>query len=177
MAPDDPSMTGHASHPYPNAPQYSYPEPNATTLSSYHTGPTPFDSNPYPAVAAEALSSAQHPQTTPQQAAAVAANAFLYSNAPQHQSPAYASGGSHQWRQWAGTMAGNQVEPQEYLNSASALMQLGGRNDQNAGANGAPVADMTGAQLAAAAADANAMSGGAGQPWPLMIFDIGQGGS
>ncbi|KAI4132088.1 MAG: hypothetical protein LQ347_002709 [Umbilicaria vellea] len=177
MAPDDPSMTGHASHPYPNAPQYSYPEPNATTLSSYHTGPTPFDSTPYPAVAAEALSSAQHPQTTPQQAAAVAANAFLYSNAPQHQSPAYASGGSHQWRQWAGTMAGIQVEPQEYLNSASALMQLGGRNDQNAGANGAPVADMTGAQLAAAAADANAMSGGAGQPWPLMIFDIGQGGS
>ena len=177
MAPDDPSMTGHASHPYPAAPQYSYPEPNATTLSSYQTSPATFDSNPYPAVAAEALSSAQHPQTTPQQAAAVAANAFLYSNAPQHQSPAYANGGSHQWRQWAGTMAGNQVEPQEYLNSASALMQLGGRNDQSAGANGAPVADMTGAQLAAAAADANAMSGGAGQPWPLMIFDIGQGGS
>ena len=74
-------------------------------------------------------------------------------------------------------MAGNQVEPQEYLNSASALMQLGGRNDQSTGATGAPVADMTGAQLAAAAADANALSGGGGQPWPLMIFDIGQGGS
>jgi len=171
LSPDDPSMNGHATAPYPTATHYSYPEPSATNLSSYPSNHTAFDSNPYPAVAAEALSSA--PQSTPQQAAA-AANAFMYSNA--NANPTYIAGtnpfgGSQSWRQWTGTIAGS-VEPQEYLNSASALMQLGGR-DQSAG--GAPVADMTGGGMSNA--DANGMSGGSGQPWPLMIFDIGQGGS
>ncbi len=172
LSPDDPSINGHAIAPYPAATQYSYPEPSTTNLSTYPSNRPAFNPNPYPAVAAEALSSA--PQTTPQQAAAAAANAFMYSNA--HPNPTYIPtnnvfGGSQSWRQWTGTVAGN-LEPQEYLNSASALMQLGGR-DQNAG--GAPVADMTGGGMSSA--DANAMSGGSGQPWPLMIFDIGQGGS
>lgn len=172
LSPDDPSMNGHATAPYPAATQYSYPEPSTTNLSSYPSNHQAFNSNPYPAVAAEALSSA--PQATPQQAAAAAANAFMYSNT--HTNPTYVQGGnvfggSQSWRQWTGAVAGT-LEPQEYLNSASALMQLGGR-DQNAG--GAPVADMTGGGMSNA--DASAMSGGSGQPWPLMIFDIGQGGS
>lgn len=174
LSPDDPSINGHTTAPYPTATQYSYPEPSATNLSTYTSNHAAFNSNPYPAVAAEALSAA--PQTTPQQAAAAAANAFMYSQ-PQPNAT-YLGGtagagpfaGSQSWRQWTGVIAGN-AEPQEYLNSASALMQLGGRDQ---GANGAPVADMTGAINAA---EATAISAASGQPWPLMIFDIGQGGS
>ena len=171
LSPDDPSINGHVTAPYPTATQYSYPEPSTSNLSTYPSNHPAFNSNPYPAVAAEALSSA--PQSTPQQAAAAAANAFMYSNAQAN--PTYITGngpygGSQSWRQWTGTVAGH-LEPQEYLNSASALMQLGGR-DQNAG--GAPVADMTGGGMSNV--DANAMTASA-QPWPLMIFDIGQGGS
>ncbi len=165
-------MNGHATAPYPTATQYSYPEPSTTNLSTYPSNHPAFNSNPYPAVAAEALSSATQP--TPQQAAAAAANAFMYSNAQPTATYITANGpysGSQSWRQWTGAVAGN-LEPQEYLNSASALMQLGGR-DQSAG--GAPVADMTGGGMAEI--ETNAMTAATGQPWPLMIFDIGQGGS
>lgn len=56
------------------------------------------------------------------------------------------------------------LEPQEYLNSASALMQLG-RQDETQGPV-VPVTDVVGAE---------AVVGGPEQPWPLMIFDAGQG--
>lgn len=172
LSPDDPSMNGHASAPYPTATHYSYPEPSAANIPSYPSNQSAFDPNPYPTVTGEDLSSA--PQSTPQQAAAAAANAFMYSNA--NPNPSYLAsnnsfGGSQSWRQWTGTVAGH-LEPQEYLNSASALMQLGGRDQNSAGA---PVADMTGGNLNNT--DTGAMSGGSAQPWPLMIFDIGQGGS
>ena len=58
----------------------------------------------------------------------------------------------------------NYPEPQEYLNSATALMQLGGRNGQGGGATMQAATDLTGT------------SEGAAQQWPLMGFDGSQPG-
>lgn len=73
-------------------------------------------------------------------------------------------------------MAGS-LEPQDAY-SASALMQLGGRDLNVADVSSAPMADMTGAQASLMAADGSNMGGGSMVPsWPLNIFDIGQPGS
>lgn len=68
------------------------------------------------------------------------------------------------WRNWAGNMAGNMptsTSQHEYMNSASALMQLG---SDHTGARGVPAA--TNLQVGASLNTA--------QSWPLMIFDGGQ---
>ncbi|KZF24441.1 hypothetical protein L228DRAFT_245371 [Xylona heveae TC161] len=172
ISPDDPSMT-QTQTPYPAAAtaQYSYPEP------SYPAQPGPFDASPYPNAPDGGLNNMSSVQPSASQGSA---NAFMFPNAGGN--PAYPPGGnfggSQSWRQWTGTMANN-LEPQEYLNSASALMQLGGRDVGQAegGPNPAPVADMTG-NMGGGDVNANGgMGAGAGQPWPLMIFDIGQGNS
>lgn len=64
------------------------------------------------------------------------------------------------------------LEPQEYMSSANALMQLGGRSDQGA-SQGPSVAVPT--SVPAQAITSLQTSGGmsVGQPWPLMIFDGG----
>jgi len=76
-------------------------------------------------------------------------------------------------------MAAGNLEPQDRY-SASALMQLGGR-DLGVQDSAAPLADMTGSH------GSSVMSGGessmgsvhpsSGVAWPLNIFDIGPGGS
>lgn len=74
-------------------------------------------------------------------------------------------------------MAGN-LEPQDCY-SASALMQLGGR-DLTATDVGAEMTQLAGAQTGLMQAGSGEMggaaAGGAGA-WPLNIFDIGTGGS
>ena len=87
--------------------------------------------------------------------------------------------GSQSWQLWTSTMAGN-LEPQDCY-SASALMQLGGREmggGSGDGGGGAEMAQMGGGvmggvQQQQGMGDSGAGTGGA---WPLNIFDIGSGG-
>ena len=58
-------------------------------------------------------------------------------------------------------MALNLEPGAEYMNSASALMQLGGRSE-GPGPGPGPIAF--------------AVDGNTGQAWPLMLFDNGAGG-
>jgi len=58
----------------------------------------------------------------------------------------------------AGNMPSN-PEPQEYLNSATALMQLGGRNGQG------------GDTTMQATIERNNVSEGVAQQWPMVVFD------
>lgn len=163
------------STPYPDPSGYSYPEPNSTSYShhpnpgtyatsaSYATNPTsaPYTPNP------PSFPQSTYSNTTPQQTAA-AATAYLYSSAPSY--PINAGVGSpSSWRHWAGNLASN-LEPQEYLSSASALMQLGRRGEaQSVTGPGVPVTD--------GIVGGDAVVGSSGQPWPLMIFDAGHGGA
>ncbi|KAI9830514.1 MAG: hypothetical protein M1819_005472 [Sarea resinae] len=169
--PADDASINQAQTPYPATTQYSYPEPSTSALSSYPANPNPFESSPYPNAVENPVNAASTPQAS--------ANAFIFQNGGNssgNYSSNPAAGGSQSWRQWTGTMAGN-LEPQEYLNSASALMQLGGRdlNQSEASQGGAPVADMTGSITGENVSGGSAMSGAPGQPWPLMIFDMGTG--
>ncbi|KAI9759906.1 MAG: hypothetical protein M4579_002031 [Chaenotheca gracillima] len=202
----DPGL-GNTQTPYPTsatAGQYSYPEPSASSNLVYPPQANVFASNAaYPnpdgSLPSNALSNAssapgtaahqQHQNPQQQHSQSPNANFNLFAataaNNPHNNAaatvPAQPSWnpGSQSWRQWTGTMAGN-LEPQDCY-SASALMQLGGRNDlSSAGgdtshsAATAPIADMT----AGTGLDASAVHVQQQQaPWPLMIFDIGQGGS
>lgn len=89
--------------------------------------------------------------------------------------------GSQSWQLWTSTMAGN-LEPQDCY-SASALMQLGGREMAGSttdGGGGSEMAQMGGGvgvsgqqQQGGMMGDTGTATGGA---WPLNIFDIGSGG-
>lgn len=76
-------------------------------------------------------------------------------------------------------MAAGNLEPQDRY-SASALMQLGGR-DLSVSDTAAPLADMTGASGSGVMGGSESSIGGVhpsgGIAWPLNIFDIGPGGS
>jgi len=142
---------------YQNAPQYPYHIPYSTNTSTY--------SPPYPS--AEALP-----------ATAAAANAYLsnYASAPPVNRPYnaatynqfHAPGSSTSWRNWAGDMASNLEPGAEYMDSASALMQLGGRSEGNSG---------QGLQGAVGIGQAGAMGGttAAAQMWPFITFNSGLG--
>lgn len=64
-------------------------------------------------------------------------------------------------------MASN-IEPQEYLSSASALMKLGRGGEAQSGTG-------PGGSVTDGIVGGDAVVGSVGQPWPLMIFDAGQG--
>ena len=145
-----------------------YPFPGSATSYGSNTG----------AYAPTAYTPSEPLSSGSQQATAAAANSYLYSNAPPSANPhyqpgvaiGYTAGPVSSWREWAGHMAAqagsmpSHPEPQEYLSSATALMQLGGRNGQGGDANPQAATDVTG------------MSDGATQQWPLMIFDGSQPG-
>ncbi len=107
------------------------------------------------------------------------APAYLYSSPPQvpfpqqtqpHRHDLFPAGIQAQWRHWAGSMSSN-LEPQEYLNSANALMQLGGHGDLSAAA-AAAVASNDATDAAGLPMDSGAgMTGSApGLPWPNGFF-------
>lgn len=167
-----PEVMAATPNPYPDPPPYTYPEPIST---SYPPNPTPgpyTTSPPYPQTSTTAsyppnptsFPQSPYPHST-QQATAAAATAYLYSNPPSF--PLHAgAGGSSSWHHWAGNMASS-LEPPEFLSSASALMQLGRRDEApNAAGPGVPVTqEMVGGD-----------AGSGRQPWPLMIFDAGPSG-
>ena len=152
------NLTVAAEHEMPYAPTapYSYLGPSSSYSSTQNAyAPTAF-------VGTEAATSAS------QQATAAAATAYLYSR-PSSTTPVYqaampaslVAGPQMSWRTWAGSMAGNMpanTSPEEYLNSASALMQLG-----NAPGTATSAPATTNLQVE--------HSLDAAQPWPLMIFD------
>lgn len=95
--------------------------------------------------------------------------------------------GSQSWQLWTSTMAGN-LEPQDCY-SASALMQLGGRemgggSGDGGGGGGAEMAQMGGGVMGGVMGGVQQQQGGVmgdsgsgtGGAWPLNIFDIGSGG-
>ena len=91
--------------------------------------------------------------------------------------------GSQSWQLWTSTMAGN-LEPQDCY-SASALMQLGGRemgggSGDGGGGGGAEMAQMGGGVMGGGQQQQSGMMGdastGTGGAWPLNVFDIGSGG-
>ncbi|KAL8638690.1 MAG: hypothetical protein Q9228_004181 [Teloschistes exilis] len=153
-------------HPPQTFPQYPYPDAASQQASRYLSNPTSI---------AYALAPDQQPNPGQQPDPA-----YLYSEAPP-QAPQFAPSQHHsqqpsqklhpvnngiqaQWRHWAGSMAIN-LEPQEYLNSANALMQLGTHGDLGSGA----VAASNGAD--AAALDVAGMNGTApGLSWPNGYF-------
>ena len=178
-----PDLTlGNGQTPYSTTSQYTYPEPSTASAMTYPAQSNVFAEPAYPApdgsMPANSLSASTEANPQPQPTNS-AFNLFGRPNDAGDASSAYQATwnpGSQSWRQWTGTMAGN-LEPQDCY-SASALMQLGGRdlNSSEAGAAGAqqaPVADMGAASNAAVGvADGSQQQP---MPWPLMIFGIGQG--
>ena len=144
-------------HEMPYAPTAPYPFVGSS--STYANPPGPYGPTAY--TGSEASSS------VPQQSTAAGATGYLYSTPSstdavyQAVMPVnYGAGPQMSWRNWAGSMAGNMptnASPQEYMTSATALMQLGNPQSSAAGV-------------------AAATSLEAAQSWPLMIFDGGHTG-
>jgi hypothetical protein len=70
----------------------------------------------------------------------------------------HSPGSPTSWRNWAGNMASNLEPGADYINSASALMQLGGRSE------GQPPQEMQ------QQPGMQPVAGNGGQMWPFMHF-------
>ena len=134
---------------FPSHVQYNYNAP-------YRSSPSTYPSTlPATAAAANAYMSAypnqaaQHTQTFPQTA--------TYTNF-------HSPGSPTSWRTWAGDMASNLEPGPEYINSASALMQLGGRGEENAGPSIHSGVDIQ---------PGTALNGATAQIWPFNVFNSG----
>lgn len=126
----------YSTYTYPEPPPQQAPSQSQTYLSS--PAPPPPGSIPFilphePQNQASSTSAYLYPNPPPQ----LAQTQQYHTQAPpppppnqnQNQShPLFSAGIQAQWRHWAGSMAHN-LEPQEYLSSANALMQLGGHGD------------------------------------------------
>ncbi|KAI9781309.1 MAG: hypothetical protein M1839_006102 [Geoglossum umbratile] len=173
MSPDH-SLNGNPS-PYPTTTQsgaaYAYADPNPGSGISYAPQNGVFADQGYGSADAGIVNQLSPPVQTA--TAQNPTNSFLFatpssnytSPAPQHGQWHSGQLGAQSWKQWTGQMAVN-LEPVEHY-SASALMQLGGR-EQAAGETSNHAAPDIGSVTAVDSATA--------QPWPLMIFDIGQNG-
>lgn len=162
--PNDSDIAAQAAIQYTSPTQYSFPG----SAASYSSNGGPYTPTVYPS--GEPMSSGT------QQATAAAANTYLYTNLSPSAHPnyqpgvamGYTEGPGPSWRDWAGHMAvragniPNNPEPQEDLDSATALMQLGGRNGQ--------AGDMT----MQATTQLNHVSEGLAQQWPMLVFDGSQ---
>ena len=145
-------------HEMPYAPTAPYPFLGPS--STYANPPGPYGPTAY--AGSEASSS------VPQQTTAAGVTNYLYSTPSSTDTvyhpvmPVnYGAGPQMSWRNWAGNMAGNMptnASPQEYMTSATALMQLGNPQSSAAG-----VVAPTGLRVEGGLEGA--------QSWPLMIFD------
>lgn len=183
------AIPSHIENPYSTSTSNSYPEPSATRLAAYHhnspsesTGyPAPANNNhpayapqtPYPPVGTEPH---DMPRTTPTD--------FLFSSAatiPSLTGSSYQPGpamylsspgsgsasGPSSWQYWTNNLASN-LEPEEYMSSANALMQLGGHGDQSANTNASTsLPAVSDAILGGSTATDIATTQ---QRWPLIIF-------
>jgi hypothetical protein len=160
--------------PYPAPSGYAYPDPSPSAHTnpyqasdfpetSYANGNGELNVTSLASVAAAATAAAAQPD-------AGFSNMFTPENPmvvfPQNYP------GSNAWRQWTGSMAGN-LEPQD-ADSASALMALGGR-DLNAPAS-SHGANPSSSREVPVPGQSVPPQMGQSQPWPLMIFDMGNTG-
>jgi hypothetical protein len=141
---------------YQNAPQYPYHVPYTNNTATYTSTSYP-SADALPATAAAATAYLDNYQQPPAQTY----NAAPFTNY-------HAPGIPTSWRNWAGNMASNLEPGAEYMNSASALMQLGGRSESNPG---------QGLQTGVETGQTGAMevAGGAAQMWPFITFNAGIG--
>lgn len=183
------ALPTHVENPYSASTPSSYPEPPAPHLASYHHTP-PSDSAGYsasvhnhPAYAAQnsyppvGPDSHDMPRTT--------ATDFLFSGTASVPGPSYqpgsaiylsspgngAASGPSSWQYWTNNLASN-LEPEEYMSSANALMQLGGHGDQSAHAHANANASTSLPAVADTILGGSTADGIATgqQRWPLIIF-------
>jgi len=171
------SQLTHQSTPYPAATQY-YPDPPAASATQY-SAPETHSYSAYPPALPDSVEApllaafaAQASQVAPSSWRSSAAAAASVS------ASAHSASGSQSWQAWTSTMAGN-LEPQDCY-SASALMQLGGRD--LAGQDAPELAALQqGHQQVLVHGQGGEMggvaAGVAGVAWPLNIFDLGTAGS
>ena len=169
----DHSLNGNPS-PYPTTTQpggaFAYPEPSPGSGITYANQNGVFGDQGYGAADPGIVNQLSPPvqNATAQSPAAP----FIFANTgstytppgPQHGQWHSGQLGSQSWRQWTGQMAVN-LEPEHY--SASALMALGAREQTTGEASNHATSGIGGVTNVDAAT---------AQPWPLMIFDIGQNG-
>ncbi|KAL8675188.1 MAG: hypothetical protein Q9168_000441 [Polycauliona sp. 1 TL-2023] len=162
---------------------YTYPEPPSQQTPSYLSNPAAL---PYPIPPQEHHAPQQVPPQQQQQQQhhphpphhpppSAPPPSYTYPNPhtipfPQQAQPQpndlFPAGIQAQWRHWAGSMVSNLEPQQEYLNSANALMQLGGHADPAAAAVTGNGTNAAGVQL-----DAAGVSGSApGFSWPDGFF-------
>ena len=193
------AMPSHVENPYSASTQNSYPEPTGPRLASYHQSPSS-DSPGYPASAHNHpayVAQNSYPPVGPEShdMPRTTATEFLFSNSasvPSLSGSSYqptpaiyltspgnvAASGPSSWQYWANNLASS-VEPEEYMSSANALMQLGGHGDQSAHANANVSSSSSLPTLGNPILDGSAVSDiTTGQPrWPLIIFGNDQDGA
>lgn len=154
------ATTNNANNVYPSMAGYNYPEPSHSQYPTPINSTASFSQTPYSmSLAAQALSSDYHSQLSH---GAPENRSGMYTPSTSNFSNSAYGPDSHSWFQYTQTIP-NSIGPQDY-NPASALLQLGGRTDQILNAASA-------AGEASAFYDTSAMSGGAGQMWPLGLGD------
>ncbi|KAL8838396.1 MAG: hypothetical protein Q9170_002156 [Blastenia crenularia] len=159
-------------------PTYTYPEPppqqTPSPPQSYLLNPPPTH-NPVPFVLpTESQNQTPSPSSyfypnsaAPLPAQTQHANHMPFQTQPSRQSHPnlFSAGIQAQWRHWAGNMAHN-LEPQEYLSSANALMRLGGHGDLPADATAIPAGHVN-----SRVSEMDVVgSAGAGLSWPNGFF-------
>jgi hypothetical protein len=171
--PSEGQMT-HQPTPYPSATQYpSYPDPSVNNSGLNYSPQDSHSYNNYAPVSTDSVEAPLLAAFAAQAASQGASNNWgaRPASQPQH--------GSQSWQLWTSTMAAGNLEPQDRY-SASALMQLGGRelSVPDAVGTSAPMADM-GSSNTVMGQDSNSMGAvhpSGGVAWPLNIFDIAPGG-
>lgn len=182
------SIRGHVENPYPNSSPHPYPEPSLPRIGSYHHHP-PSNSNNYPDPTDN--QPAYEPQTSypsvggePHDIPRTTAPNFLYSTAPPGESssgspdqptPAMylsspsngAASGPLSWHYWTNNLAST-IEPEEYMSSANALMQLGGHSDQSANSNASTSLPTVSETIIGNSTASDIVT--AQHRWPLVIF-------
>jgi hypothetical protein len=160
------SQLAHQATSYPTGTQY-YPDAssnnsaiNYTPQDNYATYPASSDVEA-PLLAAFAAQASQVPP-----------NNWHRSNS--HSQPLYS--GSSAWQQWTTTMTGNLgpgLEPQEQLYSASALMQLGGRDlgNSDVAQTSTSMAELTASAGLLDHSHLGQPANGLSVQWPMNIFD------
>lgn len=188
-------MPTHVENSYSASTPNSYSEATAPTrLASYHQSPSSDSTGGYPA------STHNHPayvapNTYPpvgpdsQDMPRTTATDFLFpspASVPSLSGPPYqpasaiylnspgnvvAASGPSSWQYWANNFASN-LEPEEYMSSANALMQLGGHGDQNVHGNASASASASLPTMENTILENPAASEiASGQPrWPLVVF-------
>ncbi len=174
--PSESPMT-HQQTPYPAATQYShYPDPTVNNSGLNYPSQDSHNYNAYPSVTSDSVEAPLLAAFAAQAASQNSSTNQWASHRPASQ-PQIHNSGSQSWQLWTSTMAAGNLEPQDRY-SASALMQLGGR-DLSGPDTAAPLADMAGGPGSGVMGGGDGAIGGVhpsgGIAWPLNIFDIGPG--